>query len=158
MASARRRLLFAGIALAVALPVALDLLIESDEERVEATLDALEAGLEARDADAVLSRCGPEVALRTGLPWLSTRTDFASALRASLARVSELGLDREPAQFEPQPDGGFRVVITGRAFAVVSRLGGGPFRLDVTVQLTEGVTGLLELTAVEALTVSPGLR
>jgi len=157
-AAAGRRLLFAGLALAVALPVALDLLIETDEERVAATLDGLDAGLEARDADAVLAWCAPEVALRTGLPWLPTRTGFAAALRTSLARVTELRLQREPAQFESHPDGGFRVVMSGSAFAVVSRLGGGPFRLDLTVQLTESAAGTLELAAVEALAVSPRLR
>lgn len=158
MAAPRRAWLLGLLAAVVAVPIALDLLIETDEERVEVTLAALETACEARDVAAVLQWCGDEVALEHGLPWLPGRVDFEAALRASFGRVEELRLSREDARLEPLADGELRVMVAGDAFAAIARLGAAPFRVALTLRLADGADGRLRLVAVEALNVEPVFR
>lgn len=138
MTSPTRRWLAAAALLLLALPIALDLLLVSEQEAIEQLLDRLEAACEARDADAVLACCEPDATLDARPPWLpSARTSLDAALRASFPRLEKLALDRETLTITEEEPGRRRVAITGSAFAAISRLGQAPFRVAVTLLLAE---------------------
>jgi hypothetical protein len=136
--SATRRGLAAAALLLLALPIALDLLITSDQEAIEQLLDSLEAACEARDADAVLACCEPDATLDAHPPWLpSSRTSLEAALRASFPRLEKLALERETLTITEEEPGRRRIALTGSAFAAIARLGQAPFRVEMTLLLAE---------------------
>ena len=152
-----RRGLAAAALLLLALPVALDLLITSDQEAIEQLLDSLEAACEARDADAVLACCEPGATLDARPSWLpAARKSLEAALRESFPRLEKLALDRETLTITEEEPGRRRVAITGSAFAAIARVGQAPFRVAVTLLLAEhdGETRFL-VAAVVALDVRP---
>ncbi len=148
MTARTRRLAIAAAAALVLLPLLIDWCIESDEERVEATLDGLEAAFEARDEAAVLFWCTEEVEWSRTLPWLPNHTSLPAALHALLPRLSELHLSRGATTLTFDADGTPRVVAEGSGLAALQRGGGAPFRLDVELALREGDDGRYLVAAI----------
>jgi hypothetical protein len=133
-----RRGLAAAALLLLALPVALDLLITSDQEAIEQLLDSLEAACEARDADAVLACCEPDATIDAHPSWLpAAHTSLEAALRQSFPRLEKLALERETLTITEEEPGRRRVAIKGSAFAAIARVGQAPFRVAVTLLLAE---------------------
>ncbi|MBL8841248.1 MAG: nuclear transport factor 2 family protein [Planctomycetes bacterium] len=158
-AKARRLSLLAAFAV-VALPLALDLLITTDEEQVETTLAALEGALEARDPEGVLAWCTDDVKLTARLPWSAGRTTLAAALQSLLPKLGELRLSRDEARLDFADGEAPRVTLSGSGFATHPSFGGGPFRLDARIVLrraSEPDPRFL-LAEVESLEAGPLLR
>lgn len=145
---------------AVVAPIGLDLLLTSDEERVELTLAALEGALEARDPDAVLAWCEAEVKLSARAPWLAGKSTLASALTTLLPKLRELRLSRDEARLDFADPEAPRVTLSGSGFATHSSYGGGPFRLDarIVLQRADDPDERFLLSEVESVEVGPLLR
>ncbi len=135
MSGRARRLGLLLALFAVALPLALDPLITTDEERVETTLAALESALEARDAAGVLVWCAPDVKLSARAPFLAGKRTLAAALESLLPKLGELRLSRDEADLDFGDPDRPSIALSGSGFATHPSFGGGPFRLDARVVL-----------------------
>ena len=123
MSKGRRRFI-AIVVLLLAAPVLVDVLWTSDEERIETTLAALEAGLEARDAARVTSHFADEVRVDAPILGLPVREALPEGIRLALAHLSKLQLDvDETCVSFPESDRA-AVHLSGTGFAEASGFGG----------------------------------
>jgi hypothetical protein len=144
MTARARRILGAVVLTALLGPLVVDWLWVTDEERVVATLDAMEKALEARDAAAATSWFSSSVTTKRPLPGLSPRVPLKEGLAPLLERLEKLAIDREDTQVVFPERGKAAVTISGTFFIQV-REGGLPFKFRLEATLgEEGERWLLE--------------
>lgn len=148
-----RVLLLAAALLAVAVPPLVDLLHESDEERIERTLDALEAACEARDPAGVLEWCEDDVELDARLPGVRLRRELPAALQATFPQLTELRLERGATEIDSAVDLERTVRVAGNGFVRQARGYAGPFVIEARLVLRDGPDRRFRLARVEALEV-----
>jgi hypothetical protein len=155
LSSRARRALALVAALALAGPFLVDLLWESAEERVGATLDAMEEALDARDADALAEWFEEEVEVARPIPGLSMRGGLVEAARRFLAGTAKVSFDRDTTELEFPQEGEARVKTRGVGSITHPELGTGLFRFEAEFVLREAADGRFLLAAVERVRPSP---
>ena len=137
MTARARRLLGAVVLLALLGPLVVDWLWVSDEEKVVASLDAMERALEARDGPATAAWFASEVKLARPLPGINARVPLAEGLTALLAQLSQLKIDRDDTQVAFAEDGTAAVTISGTFFLEHEKHGAMPFKFRLQTTLRE---------------------
>lgn len=124
MTSRSRKLLGIVVLLALVVPIVIDLLWVTDEERVETALDSMEEALEARDADAVIAWFEDDVPVRRPIQALK-RGPLAESVRDFLSRLEKFSFKRDTMRLEFNDDGDVDVTTEGTGWCRFE--GSGPF-------------------------------
>ncbi|MSR45678.1 MAG: hypothetical protein EXS13_01190 [Planctomycetes bacterium] len=158
MVQRTRRALLLVVAFLVMAPVAVDLLFETDEERIDVTLDGVMFACEARDAGAILAWCTDDVIVASGVRCLREGGALPTALRTLLSRIEELTLTRDACSFVVADEGGVRVDVRGSTWATLGSVGRTPFQVHAILRLVEDVDGAFRIAAIERFDAVPGVR
>ena len=158
MARETRRALVLVVAFLVMSAIAVDLLIETDEERIDVTLDGVMVACEARDADAILAWCAADVIVASGVHWLRDGGALPTELRALLSRIEALSLTRDTCSFVVADEGGVRVDVRGSAWVTFGSFGRTRFQLHAILRLVEDVDGAFRIAAIERFDAVQGRR
>jgi len=154
----RRQALIGVVLVAIAAPFVVDWLWTSDEERVEASLDAMEHALEQRDAAQLEPWIVPEVTLGSiSIPGFVAGNGLIEGLRVALTRVTRLSVSRDETTIDFAADGGAHVTIRGSAYVEVES-GGGPLSFELEIGLTKDARQHYLLADVKRARVEPGLH
>jgi hypothetical protein len=169
---ATRRALLIGAVAAIAATIAIQWLWTTDEERVVATLDALQEGFERRDVDRIEPWLLPDAQLLAVVPGVPRGKPLLEGLRVALGRFERLRISRNDPEItlrrgadatsEPGARGDAAVeatvVVTGTIFVEVRDVGGGPFAFSVTANFQKQPDGRFVLASVEQFRADPGIR
>jgi hypothetical protein len=167
----RRALLFGAVA-AIAATIAIQWLWTTDEERVVASLDALQEGFEQRDVDRIEPWLLPDAKLVATVPGIPRGKPLLEGLRVALGSFARLRISRNDpeislrrgADVASEPGAGAddaveaTVVVTGTIFVEVRDVGGGPFAFAVTALFVKQPGGRFLLARVEQFRAEPGVR
>lgn len=150
--------LAAFAALALAGPCVFDALWTSDEERVEASLVAIEAGLEARDADAVIAWFAEDVEVARPIPGLPARRPLGEGLREVLDELTVVVLSRDSSVIDLSTAGQAHVVTSGTCRFETVPFASPPMRFEFDLIFEGSIDGRFLLRTVERVSFSSILR